>query len=208
MVDEPRGDAAGRDPDLDAAFDDIVSRWADEPVEPIRPKGPADTGPSTDSTGDVAPPAASAVNPPITPRRAPQAEPATTEAAPDEPPPTPSAGGVRIPSGQVVPQVPREGSAQEHFGFRGYTVPDEPDEDFVPPPPAPMPDAESDPTFWAIVGCLLAGPLTMILLAVTGRTSMTWLMGAAVVATIVGFVLLVMRGGGTPRDPDDDGARV
>lgn len=153
--------------DLDAAFDDIVSRWNEESVEPQRPSGP------------TAPPWS-----------------------------MPPVSGVRIASGQVVPEVPEEGAPQQHFGHRAYTVPDEPEEDFVPRAPAPMPDAESDPTFWAIVCLLAGGPLVLVVLAITGRTSMTWLLGTAVLATIVGFVLLVLRGGRTPRDPGDDGARV
>lgn len=191
--DEPRRELTGSD--LDAAFAEAIAGW-DEPA----PKRPAVAPVTSDGPHRADGPTGSG--------------PGAPDAAPDVPPARttnhPAGSAInppRSPAGFVVPRVPDEGERQELFGVRSYTVPDVPDE-FVPPPPAPMPDPESDPQFWAIVGCLVLGPALMILLTVTGRTSMTLLMALGGIVTAVGFALLVVRGGREERDPDDDGARV
>ena len=126
----------------------------------------------------------------------------------DEPPLDPRHGrsAVRSPAGHVIPPVPAEGHEQAHFGWRSYAPAEEPEERYEPPRPR-LPDAEGDPQFWTIVGLLGGGALVLLVLLLTGQTSRLYV-GLAVGAMIAGFVLLVVRSGREPRDPDDDGARV
>lgn len=81
-----------------------------------------------------------------------------------------------------------------------------PEDDFV--PPAPQPLDSDDPSTAIMIGCLVAGPLWLLYLAVFDRdTSMLWwLLAALTLAT--GFVLAVMRQPRRRDDEDDDGARV
>ncbi len=93
-------------------------------------------------------------------------------------------------------------------GWRVHIPPEEPEEDYVPPPPAPLP--RHDPAFWGALAGLAGGPLWLIWLSVvaTGaRPIWSWL---AIAITLTGFALVVLR---LParRDPghdQDDGAIV
>lgn len=91
--------------------------------------------------------------------------------------------------------------------WRGYE-PAEPDDTFVPPPPAPMPKAGADPTFWTITACLTLGPFLLMVLAVTGGLGRGWLVTIGGVLTAVGFILLVLRLPSGDTSDGDDGARV
>jgi hypothetical protein len=83
----------------------------------------------------------------------------------------------------------------------------EPDDHFVPPSEIELPSAETDPMFWAIVGGLVGGPLLLLYLLFFDRDGSGWWVVTAISMIVVGFVLLVLRGG-TERDPFDDGTRV
>ena len=83
----------------------------------------------------------------------------------------------------------------------------EPGDHFVPPSDIDLPSAEADPMFWAIVGGLVGGPLLLLYLLFFDRDGSGWWVVMALAMVVVGFVLLVLRGG-TERDPFDDGTRV
>jgi hypothetical protein len=83
----------------------------------------------------------------------------------------------------------------------------EPDDHFVPPSDIELPSAETDPMFWAIVGGLVGGPLLLFYLLFFDRDGSGWWVVTAIAMVVIGFVLLVLRGG-TERDPFDDGTRV
>ena len=81
------------------------------------------------------------------------------------------------------------------------------DDHFVPPSEIDLPSAETDPMFWAIVGGLVGGPLLLLYVLFFDRDGSGWWVVTALTMIVVGFVLLVLRGG-TERDPFDDGTRV
>ena len=84
----------------------------------------------------------------------------------------------------------------------------DPTEDhFVPPTHPDLPTAEDDPMFWAIVVGLAGGPLLLLYVLLFDREGSGWWVVTALTMIVVGFVLLVLRGG-TERDPSDDGTRV
>jgi hypothetical protein len=84
----------------------------------------------------------------------------------------------------------------------------EPDDDhFVPPSEIELPSAETDPMYWAIVMGLVGGPLLLLYLLLFDRDGSGWWIVTGLAMLVVGFVLLVLRGG-TERDPFDDGTRV
>jgi hypothetical protein len=84
---------------------------------------------------------------------------------------------------------------------------EEPDDHFVPPSEIELPSAETDPMFWAIVGGLVGGPLLLLYLLFFDREGSGWWVVTAIAMIVIGFVLLVLRGG-SERDPFDDGTRV
>lgn len=88
------------------------------------------------------------------------------------------------------------------------TIPgDDPDGDrFVPAEPD-LPSAEDDPMFWAIVGGLVGGPLLLLWVVLFDQGGSGWWVATAIGMIVVGFTLLVLRGG-TERDPFDDGTRI
>jgi hypothetical protein len=61
--------------------------------------------------------------------------------------------------------------------------------------------------FWAIVGSLAGGPLLLLYVLFFDRDGSGWWVVTALTMVVVGFVLLVLRGG-TERDPFDDGTRL
>ena len=83
----------------------------------------------------------------------------------------------------------------------------EPDDHFVPPSEIELPSAETDPMFWAIVGGLVGGPLLLFYVLFFDRDGSGWWVVTAIAMVVIGFVLLVLRGG-NERDPFDDGTRV
>jgi len=84
--------------------------------------------------------------------------------------------------------------------------PAEVDEHFEPPPPAPLPSSE-DKHFWTMLGALIGGPLLFIYLLLFNRDGNGWWMTFALLASVAGFVLLVLRQP-NDRDDDDDGVRL
>jgi len=98
--------------------------------------------------------------------------------------------------------------------WRGSAGPDDADaphdtddDHFAPPSEIDLPSAETDPMFWAIVGGLVGGPLLLLYVLFFDRDGSGWWVVTALTMVVVGFVLLVLRGG-TERDPFDDGTRV
>lgn len=84
---------------------------------------------------------------------------------------------------------------------------DDEDDHFTPPTEMDLPTAEEDPMFWAIVGGLGGGTLLLLYVLFFDRGGSGWWIVTAIAMIVVGFVLLVLRGG-TERDPFDDGTRV
>ncbi|EWT05973.1 hypothetical protein N864_00425 [Intrasporangium chromatireducens Q5-1] len=166
------------DHELDAEFERIVAGWDETADEPRR-----------------------ALDQPQRPT-----EPAID--SPDEPPSAASAlpkpgTSLNVPIAPITPHV-----------WRGSPAPDEDvadsaddeDDHFV-PPAVHLPSAEDDPMYWATVCCLAGGPLLLLYLLIFDRGGSAWWIVTAVAMTVVGFVMLVLRGG-TDRDPFDDGTRV
>jgi hypothetical protein len=77
---------------------------------------------------------------------------------------------------------------------------------YVPPPPAPLPPSD-DKHFWTMIVALVAGPLLFLYLLLFNRDGNGWWMMFALLVSIVGFVLLVLRQP-LDRDEDDDGIRL
>ena len=197
--------------DVDARFASIVAGW----------EGPLPDGVDADPDVDTAPDAGSAPPPssvgPATPAddtpsddvrpTEPDEQPAADRRAgsgadpeepeePLEPAPPPSPWVTPAPLDVVVPAS----------AWRAAEV--EPEEDHFEPPEVVLPPQE-DLHFWGAVIGLVTGPL-MLLYVVFARPfhSTRWFI-AAVVVSLVGFALLVLRQP-SHRDPtsDDDGARV
>ncbi|WP_050348690.1 hypothetical protein [Arsenicicoccus sp. oral taxon 190] len=174
--------------DFDARFEEIMSHWdaeADLSDRVVRAR---------DGAGETRERDASATQP---------ATPPAPEPAGSEPPPAPR----RPAEPYVVYRDPANGLSMG-TDHRSWSPPDDPDDEtYVPPPPAPMPSWERDPVWWAILVGLVGGPLTLLVLTLTGRTSphlYLWLAGIATVAAFVGLVLRLP----SSHDDDDDGARV
>ncbi|WP_406830430.1 hypothetical protein ABEG17_15740 [Pedococcus sp. KACC 23699] len=82
------------------------------------------------------------------------------------------------------------------------------EEHFVPGPTAPLPPQE-DIHFWGIIVGLVVGPIVLLWLVLFRPNVSDWWTIGALLMTVGGFVLLVLR---QPRDRDendpDNGARV
>ncbi len=225
------------DRDLDAEFQRIVAGWDDEAPEPHEgrrgPFGGEPSGEDAAPAGDgrtaadgtpvdaaaAAPddtrtdaPKVSGINP------APPAVPAVPSAPADQTGPSPTdvadGGALGLPIASTTAHVWRASTPSdavddvdalldEASAARGG----EPDDHFVPPSEIDLPSAESDPMFWAIVGGLVGGPLLLLYLLFFDRDGSGWWIVTAIAMLVVGFVLLVLRGG-TERDPFDDGTRL
>jgi hypothetical protein len=72
---------------------------------------------------------------------------------------------------------------------------------FVPPDPRPLPSA--DPTTKGAWIALFGGPLYLLTAAILNWQVPGWAAFLAVAAFVGGFVVLVLRMGDDPRDPDD-----
>jgi hypothetical protein len=219
------------DRDLDAEFQRIVAGWDDEAPDPLAdrtdradrmPPG-GDPAPAADAlTSDEGTSGGSAktggVNPaPLGPAAsAAPSDPAApaAPAAPATPTDVAHGGELGLPIASTTSHVWRASTPSdavddvdalldEASAARG----DEPDDHFVPPSDIELPSAETDPMFWAIVGGLVGGPLLLFYLLFFDRDGSGWWVVTAIAMVVVGFVLLVLRGG-NERDPFDDGTRV
>lgn len=213
--------------DIDARFEEIVARWDDEEREqrgsqPGEEGGPDPAG-RPDRTGREAPQHESApgrpshpsaINPPPGRRASPPAA-DPSPGSPPVPPPTPPAAPPASPQQRravdprLVYRDPGSGLSMgtDHRSWTPPVDPDDPDDDYVPPPPTPMPSWRADPVWWAILVGLVAGPIVLLTMVLTGHTSpriYLWLAGLATVAAFVGLVLRLP----STHDEDDDGARV
>ncbi len=125
---------------------------------------------------------------------------------PDDPPPTatalPKPGVLNVPIAPTTPHVWRGSAVADDEPDQA----DDEDDHFV-PPDVQLPSAEDDPMYWATVCCLAGGPLLLLYVLIFDRGGSAWWVVTAVAMTVIGFVMLVLRGG-THRDPFDDGTRV
>ncbi|MBW8731179.1 MAG: hypothetical protein JF622_09410 [Terrabacter sp.] len=214
------------DRDLDAEFARIIAGWDDEAPEPQRRDAAASSSDqaadqAAEQVADPAPPSVSLTEADTAdepgPPSAPDASPSTVERPqagrgtdPAAPPQVPGAGASN-PSGSSglleLPIAPT--TSHEWRGPTSRRADDASDGDdhFVPPSEIDLPSAETDPMFWAIVGGLVGGPLLLLYVLFFDRDGSGWWVVTALTMVVVGFVLLVLRGG-TERDPFDDGTRV
>ncbi|WP_404387200.1 hypothetical protein [Humibacillus xanthopallidus] len=192
----PAGDAPASTED--APTDAPKATGINPAPTPSIPSGPAAPG----AAGATA--AAGAAAPPVAPTD--PAGPAPTDIA--------HGGGLGLPIASTTSHVWRASTPSdavddvdalldEASAARGG----EPDDHFVPPSEIDLPSAETDPMFWAIVGGLVGGPLLLLYLLFFDRDGSGWWVVTAIAMLVVGFVLLVLRGG-SERDPFDDGTRV
>ncbi|NNM45241.1 hypothetical protein [Knoellia koreensis] len=205
------------DKDVDAQFADIVARWDDVPSLPDAPDSPSDgvsddrigmprgaadedASPSVRGTGvddsvvdDIDRSGPSAMSPGVNPPLEPSSN-------PTNPPP-------------VRPFVVWRGAEQDpededHTPPELVDLPVDDDEHFQPGPLQPLPPQE-DLQFWGIIVGLVGGPLLLLWLVLFRPNVSDWWTLGALLLTIGGFVLLVMRQPHS-RDEDDpdNGARV
>jgi hypothetical protein len=210
------------DRDLDAEFARIIAGWDDEAPDPLPRAATVD---STDGAGPADPvDAVDAVD--GTPSAlATEGEGAAQPEQPEQPEPAPDQAGpgsASGPAGPAGPSSPPSASGllelpiapTTSHAWRGSTplrddagdVVDD-GEHFVPPSEIDLPSAETDPMFWAIVGGLVGGPLLLLYVLFFDRDGSGWWVVTALTMIVVGFVLLVLRGG-NERDPFDDGTRL
>jgi hypothetical protein len=220
--------------DLDAEFERIIAGWDDEAPDPQPhltsnrdPLAPDVTGAtdSTDSTGLTDATDATEVTDETSATTASEGSQVDQAPAPDgieardgvsgeagtlgaPAPPAGQAGGVLgLPIAPATPHAWRGGEPQRDDADDLLDSVD-PDEDhFVPPSEIDLPSAETDPMYWAIVGGLVGGPLLLLYVLLFDRDGSGWWIVTGLTMLVVGFVLLVLRGG-SERDPFDDGTRV
>lgn len=173
-----------KDRDLDAEFERIVAGWDAEAPDP--------------QSAD--PDVPEATSEPVAPAPSDQ--------------PTPPVPGRFKEAGLNLPIAPDTGHV-----WRGSEPPAEDIDDlladgqsddeghFEPPMVTDLPTAEEDPMYWAIVGGLAGGTLLLLYVLFFDRGGSPWWPVTAVAMIVVGFVLLVLRGG-TERNPFDDGTRL
>ncbi|MEW1953293.1 hypothetical protein [Terrabacter sp. NPDC080008] len=210
------------DRDLDAEFARIIAGWDDEAPDPqLRRPSTDDVLPEADAPGDPA----GSVGPAESGSPAADSEPrgpggtdrptaqgaAVTETSAAAGPsassalPAPS-GQLDLPIAPTTAHVWRGSTAGGDAGEEADGGVDD-DEHFIPPSEIDLPSAENDPMFWAIVVGLAGGPLLLLYLLFFDRDGSGWWVVTGVAMVVVGFVLLVLRGG-TERDPFDDGTRI
>ena len=187
------------DRELDAEFERIIAGWDDEATDPQslrddRPEAPAATAPS-DRPIDGEPVQSA-------PEESAEATEGTTGGTTDA-----TATGLNISIAPLTPHVWRGAPTPADDVDEVLEQADPEDEHFEPPTMTDLPKAEDDPMFWAIVGGLGGGPLLLLYLLLFDRDGSGWWVATALAMTVVGFVLLVLRGG-NERDPFDDGTRV
>ena len=207
MPDRP-GDMDERD--VNARFASIIARWEGPVPAPADPEGaqPAETVADDVAADDVAAEggavpdeaAAEEASPPPE-----SSEPATPEpTAPRAPWVNPSPLDVGVPSSAWRAAEPSDPATEAAAAEAEAAL----DEEHFEPPPVSLPPQE-DLHFWGAVIGLVAGPL-MLLYVVFARPfhSTRWFV-AAVVVSLLGFALLILRQP-SHRDPSsgDNGARV
>lgn len=110
------------------------------------------------------------------------------------------------PPGEPAEDAPQPAAASES-GWRSYEAVDDPDDEhYVPPPPRPLP--RHDPTFYGALVGMVFGPLLMLYLVLFDRDAGTLWISAAIVLTLGGFALLVLRQPRRRSHDGDDGARL
>ena len=208
------------DRDLDAEFERIIAGWDDEAPDPQRsePSGPREStatsepgpdAPSGDAPLDALADGADAAGAAVAVEPSPAPAPAETQPSetPDAPPAAGGTGHLELPIAPTTSHAWR-GSTPRRDDADDLLEEVDPDDDhFVPPSEIDLPSAETDPMFWAIVGGLVGGPLLLLYVLFFDRDGSGWWVVTALAMVVVGFVLLVLRGG-TERDPFDDGTRV
>ncbi len=221
---QPRRGAA-TDGSSDTGGDEAASPQAPQPSDPTAPAEAADalgTAPTATPSPTASPspssPPSDAGRPAPEARRGDAPDPGATASgavgptAPRTPQPEPPAPGGD--GGLGLPIAPGAGHV-----WRGHQPPGDDDavldlvdddrqgEHFVPPTETDLPTAEDDPMFWAIVGGLVGGPLLLLWVVIFDRGGSGWWLVTSLTMIVIGFVLLVLRGG-TERDPFDDGTRL
>jgi hypothetical protein len=197
--------------DVDARFASIVAHWDGPPPEPadsadsadsadpadrVEPADPAEPG----KPADPAAPDSDAVDA----GHAEPAEPSAPQAAPRSPWVNPSPLDMVVPASAWRAAEPTDPETEKAAAEAEAAL----EEPHFEPPEVTLPPQE-DLHFWGAVIGLVAGPL-MLLYVVFARPfhSTRWFV-AAVVVSLIGFGLLVLRQP-THRDPTsgDDGARI
>jgi hypothetical protein len=213
--------------DLDAEFERIIAGWDEEAPDPqLRAEADA-LGPPTDlmsdptaavdGAGQAKPAGAdsgtdeggSSVDVVGTDPAEPGSTPPQLSGDPGSPttPPGQSGGVMGLPIAPNTSHVWRGGEPRRDDADDVLDAVDADDDHFVPPSEIELPSAENDPMYWAIVGGLVGGPLLLLYLLLFDRNGSGWWIVTGLAMLIVGFVLLVLRGG-TERDPYDDGTRL
>ena len=210
--------------DLDAEFERIIAGWDDEAPDPqLHPAaGAREPSPEvTTGTGDLASgeagaqtAAAAGADPGVADAGSAQPDaatqgPAGTAGAAGTPgmPPGPSGGVLDLPIASTTSHAWRGSEPRSDDVDRLLDAVDPDDDHFVPPSEIDLPSAESDPMYWAIVVGLAGGPLLLLYVLLFDRDGSGWWIVTGLAMTVVGFILLVLRGG-TERDPSDDGTRI
>jgi hypothetical protein len=191
---DPSAESSGQDRDIDrgtipGARPDEPSHRAGDGPESGPPAAPAPTDPEPPGAETTADARSAESRPPDVRPPAPQPRP---------PAPEPDAGGDAALGEEPPSPVP--GSAWRRHDAA------EVDEHFEPPPPAPLPSSE-DKHFWTMLGALVGGPLLFLYLLLFNRDGNGWWMTFALLVSVAGFVLLVLRQP-NERDEDDDGVRL
>lgn len=182
------------DSDVADRFADIVARWESGPgatdASAMPPASPPSRTADTSGSGSDAEPSTDSGEHgrgSASPRGAQEAG----GAAEADPPPREPHAAINPPPGS---------------GWRVHRPPPEPEEDFVPPAPRPLPQ---DPGFWAALIGLVCGPLWLLYLSVIHPSGSRLQIALSIALTVGGFAILVAR---LPRrgqrDDDDDGAIV
>lgn len=215
--------------DIDAEFERIVSGWdvdADEPkprddvmtprldpTRPVEPSSHSDSGlPASGAEADGSGAAAAAgpgAGPAPEPHETGLGDPGDAASAHPE-----QNAAINPPLTFDFPIAPDLGPSPHVW--RGSAAADasgpasgdalEADDHFVPDEPD-LPSVEDDPMYWAIVVGLAGGPLLLLYVLLFDRGGSPWWIVTGAAMTVVGFVMLVLRGG-DHRDPFDDGSRV
>lgn len=183
------------DHELDAEFERIIAGWddtADDPCRAVQRDDPDDAGaasahhgPDTVGDGDGDPDVASG--------------PATSL-------PKPGAS-LNLPISPGAAHVWRGGTGLGDGPDAALDQAPEDEDDHFVPPLVDLPTAEEDPMYWATLCSLAGGPLLLLYVILFDRGGSGWWVLTGVALTVLGFVMLVLRGG-TERDPFDDGTRV
>ena len=212
--------------DLDEQFAEIVAHWQDEALgrdpfgDPMGLTDPPDDLPTSDPWADRTDHADRSDYADRTDHADPSGE-TTAPSTPKglNPAPLPRPTGPRdTPSAQDrsadAPGGPyrADGTAEDGSDFEvdlHLDLPedlDDPDNHYSPPPPAPLP-SQDDKHFWVMMVSLVVGPLMFLYLLLFNRAGNGWFMILALLISVAGFVLLVLRQP-LERDEDDDGIRL